>query len=117
MLRICCRTGSSGRYRVRFEESTADETMRTAVFLAWAADSPGSIRRCSASAGTGTRTRGLFWLVRAIRLDVLGPIRTYDDVYVSTQVIGYRRIAARRHSEVRSAGRPIARARSRSTGS
>ena len=25
-------------YRVRFEESTAAETMRTAVYLAWAAD-------------------------------------------------------------------------------
>ncbi len=47
--------------------------------------------------------RGLFWLVRAVRLDVLQPIRTYGNVFVTTQVAGYRRIAARRHSEIRDA--------------
>jgi medium-chain acyl-[acyl-carrier-protein] hydrolase len=87
--------------RVRFEESTARETMRTAIFLAWAAD---VAWQHSALLGFGRAwysARGLFWLVRAVRLDVYKPIRTYDAVDVSTQVLAFRRIAARRRSEVR----------------
>jgi acyl-CoA thioesterase FadM len=88
-------------FRVRFEESTASETMRTAVYLAWVAD---IAWQHSTALGFGRdwySERGLFWLVRAIRLDVLAPIHTYDGVLVSTRVVGYRRIGARRESEVR----------------
>jgi acyl-CoA thioesterase FadM len=87
-------------FRVRFEESTVDETMRSAVLLAWLAD---VAWQHSVLLGFGRdwySQRGLFWLVRAISLDILGPIRTYAGVYVSTQVVGYRRVGARRHSEV-----------------
>jgi acyl-ACP thioesterase len=90
-------------YRVRFEESTVTETMRSAVFLAWLAD---VAWQHSVLLGFGRdwySQRGLFWLVRAIQLEILAPVRTYDTVYVSTQVVGYRRIAARRHSEIRDA--------------
>ncbi|MFI5260072.1 MAG: acyl-[acyl-carrier-protein] thioesterase, partial [Candidatus Limnocylindrales bacterium] len=91
------------QYRIRFEEATATETMRTAIYLAWVAD---IAWQHSSLLGFGREwysARGLFWLVRAIRLDVLRPPCSYDVVYVSTQVIGYRRIAARRQSEVRDA--------------
>ncbi len=91
------------RYRIRFEEATATETVRTAIYPAWAAD---VAWQHSAQLGFGRdwySARGLFWLVRAIRLDVLRPACSYDDVYVSTRVTGYRRIAARRRSEVRDA--------------
>jgi acyl-CoA thioesterase FadM len=90
-------------FRVRFDESTAAETMRTAVLLAWLAD---VAWQHSVLLGFGRDwygERGLFWLVRAIQLDVLAPIRTYDTAYVSTQVVAYRRVGARRHSEVRDA--------------
>jgi acyl-CoA thioesterase FadM len=88
-------------YRVRFEESTATETVRSAIYLAWVAD---IAWQHSVLLGFGRdwySERGLFWLVRAIRLDVLAPIRTYDSVMVSTRVTGYRRVGARRESEVR----------------
>ncbi len=88
-------------YRVRFEEATASEAMRTAIYLAWAAD---VAWQHSTTLGFGRdwyTARGLFWLVRAVRLDVLKAIPTYSDVFVTTEVVGYRRIAARRHSEVR----------------
>jgi acyl-CoA thioesterase FadM len=88
-------------YRVRFEESTAAETMRTAIYLAWAADIAWQHSTLLGFGREWYSQRGLFWLVRAVRLDVLRPIATYSEVYVSTQVVGYRRIAARRHSEVR----------------
>ncbi len=88
-------------YRVRFEEATANETMRTAIYLAWTAD---IAWQHSTELGFGRQwyaDRGLFWLVRAIRLDVLRPTPTYGGVAVSTRVLGYRRVAARRESEVR----------------
>jgi len=87
-------------YRVRFEESTANETMRTAVYLAWAAD---VAWQHSTALGFGRdwyTQRGLFWLVRAVRLDILRPIETYASVFVGTRVYGYRRIAARRDCDV-----------------
>jgi acyl-ACP thioesterase len=88
-------------YRVRFEESTANETMRTSIYLAWVAD---IAWQHSTALGFGRdwyTSRGLFWLVRAVRLDVLRSIETYASVFVGTRVYGYRRIAARRHSDVR----------------
>jgi acyl-CoA thioesterase FadM len=87
-------------YRVRFEESTANETMRTAIYLAWVAD---IAWQHSTELGFGRdwySERGLFWLVRAVQLDVFRPIPTYASVLVSTRVLGYRRVAARRGSEV-----------------
>ncbi len=88
-------------YRVRFEEATLHETARTAVILAWTADVAWQHSTLGGFGRDWYSERGLFWLVRAVRLDVLRPIRTYQDVLVSTQVRGFRRIAARRHSEVR----------------
>lgn len=88
-------------YHVRFEEATANESMRTAIYLAWAAD---IAWQHSTELGFGREwyaERGLYWLVRAIQLDVLRPIPTYAGMLVSTQVLGYRRVAARRESEVR----------------
>jgi acyl-ACP thioesterase len=90
-------------YRVRFEESTVDETMRTAIHLAWVAD---IAWQHSTALGFGRdwyTQRGLFWLVRAVRVDVLRPIKTYASVFVGTRVYGYRRIAARRDCDVRDA--------------
>ncbi|MGA3029611.1 MAG: acyl-ACP thioesterase domain-containing protein [Candidatus Limnocylindrales bacterium] len=91
------------KYRIRFEEATARETMRTAIYLAWVADIAWQHSTLLGFSREWYSARGLFWLVRAIQLDILEPACSYDDVYVSTQVTGYRRIAARRHSEVRDA--------------
>ena len=74
--------------------------MRTAIHLAWAADVAWQHSTLLGFGRDWYGERGLFWLVRAVRLDVLAPIATYDQVFVTTQVAGYRRVAARRHSEV-----------------
>jgi acyl-ACP thioesterase len=87
-------------YRIRFEEATATETMRTAIYLAWAADIAWQHSTLLGFGREWYAERGLFWLVRAVRLDVLRPIQTYGEVFVSTQVTGYRRVSARRHCEV-----------------
>ena len=91
-------------YRLRFDESTANETIRSAVHLAWAAD---IAWQHSSALGFGRdwySLRGLFWLVRAVRIDVLRPIETYATATVETYVRGYRRIAARRHCDIRNGG-------------
>ena len=87
--------------RVRFEEATSSETMRTAIYLAWAADIAWQHSTLLGFGRDWYAARGIFWVVRAVRLDVLRPIRTYAEVFVTTEVSGFRRIAARRHSEVR----------------
>lgn len=89
-------------FRVRFEESTFDETVRTAIYLAWVADLAWQHSTLLGFGRDWYTERGLTWLVRAVRLDVFAAIHTYESVHVSTQVIGYRRISARRESEVRS---------------
>jgi acyl-CoA thioesterase FadM len=88
-------------YRVRFEEATGAETMRTAIYLAWAADVAWQHSTLLGFGRDWYSERGLFWLVRSVRLDILKPIRTYETAFMATQVTGYRRIAAHRHSEVR----------------
>ena len=87
-------------YRVRFEESTSAETMRTAVQLAWLADVAWQHSTCLGFGREWYTERGLFWLIRGIRLDVLRPVPTYATAMVSTRVAGYRRVAARRESEL-----------------
>jgi medium-chain acyl-[acyl-carrier-protein] hydrolase len=88
-------------FRVRFEESTVDETMRTAIHLAWVADIAWQHSTLLGFGRDWYTEHGLFWLVRAVQLDVFRPIHTYAGVLVSTRVLGYRRISARRESEVR----------------
>jgi len=87
-------------YRVRFDDATADETVRTAVCLSWMAD---CTWQHSIALGFGREEyteQGFFWLVRAIRLEVLRPIPPNAGVVVGTQVIGCRRIAGRRCNEI-----------------
>jgi len=64
-------------FRVRFEESTVDETMRTAIHLAWVADIAWQHSTLLGFGRDWYTERGLFWLVRAVQLDVFRPIHTY----------------------------------------
>ncbi len=89
-------------FRVRFEESTAGDTIRAAIYLAWTADVAWQHSTLFGFGRDWYQARGLFWLVRAVQLDVFAPSLTYDDRFVSTRVSGWRRIAVRRESEVRS---------------
>jgi acyl-CoA thioesterase FadM len=90
-------------YRVRFEEATAGDTIRTAIYLAWVADIAWQHSSLLGFGRDWYTSRGLIWLVRSVRLDVIRPLPVNSDVLVTTQVMGYRRIGAHRHSEVRDA--------------
>lgn len=98
-------------YRVRFEEVTADRTIRSALLLAYAQDCAWQHSAWLGYDRAWYDERAIFWLVRAVELDILAPVATYEDLVVSTEVVGFRRATARRVTEVRDAtGRVAARA-------
>ena len=88
-------------YRVRFDEAGPDGNLRSGGFLRFAQDLAWIH---SESAGFGREwygERGLFWLVRGVELEILDSIEFGSELVVSTQVIGFRRVIARRKSEIR----------------
>jgi acyl-ACP thioesterase len=91
-------------YRVRFDEANADGRLRPSGLLRYAQD---MAWRHSTEAGFDRAwydERGMSWLVRNVKVSLVEPI-TYGDVLsISTQVIGWRHVWARRHSEVRRVG-------------
>jgi acyl-CoA thioesterase FadM len=96
-------------YRVRFDEAGPDGNLRSGGFLRFAQDLAWIH---SESAGFGREwygERGLFWLVRGVELEILDSVEYGSEVVVSTEVIGFRRVIARRRSEIHRAGsdRPV----------
>ena len=90
--------------RVRFDEAGADGQLRTSGHLRYVQD---VAWQHSEEAGFGREwygQRSLTWLVRATELDVLRDVGYGASLVVSTEVIGFRRVWARRLSEVRRPG-------------
>lgn len=91
-------------YRVRFDEAGADGHLRSSGFLRYAQDLAWIH---SESAGFGRDwygSRGLTWLVRSVELEVVDPVVYGAELTASTEVIGFRRVWARRRSEFRQPG-------------
>jgi acyl-ACP thioesterase len=91
-------------YRVRFDEAGPDGQLRASGFLRFAQDLAWIH---SESAGFGRDwygERGLTWLVRAIELDLVANVEYGSAVDVSTEVVGFRRVWARRRSEFKPRG-------------
>ncbi|MGH2407220.1 MAG: acyl-[acyl-carrier-protein] thioesterase [Candidatus Limnocylindrales bacterium] len=99
----------STEIRVRFEECGADGEIRASTFLRYAQD---AAWLHSSSAGFGREwygQRGLAWLVRCLELEVIGSGHIGDAVTVTTEVVGLRRVWARRRGEIIDAtGAPVA---------
>lgn len=86
--------------RVRFDEAGVDGNLRSSGFLRYAQD---VAWRHSEEAGFDRRwyaERGLTWLVRSIDLDLREPVGYGSQLTVTTEVVGFRRVWARRRSEV-----------------
>ena len=99
-------------YRVRFDEAGPDGKLKSGGYLRFAQDLAWIH---SESGGFGREwysDRGLTWLVRAVEVDIIGEVTYGDELVVSTQVIGFRRVWARRLSQFHAAGseRPLAEA-------
>jgi acyl-ACP thioesterase len=86
-------------YRVRFDEAGPDGLLRTSGLMRYAQD---VAWQHSTALGFGRDwylERGLTWLVRSAELEVLAPIPMGTDIVSRTQVVGQRRVWARRRGE------------------
>lgn len=88
------------RYRVRFDEAGADERLRTSGLLRYAQDVAWIHADALGFDRAWNESRGLLWLVRAAELEVVAPIPMGTEIEVTTTVVGYRRVWARRRAEV-----------------
>lgn len=89
-------------FRVRFDECGADGFARASAYLRWAQDVAWVHSESAGFDRDWYTARGLVWLVRCLRLDLAGSVPSGRTMSVSTEVVGWRRVWARRVSEVRS---------------
>lgn len=87
-------------YRVRFDEAGPDGLVRPGVLLAYAQDCAWVHSTALGFDRTWYGSRGLAWLVRAVRLDLLAPIASGSDLSVRTEVVGFRAASARRRTAI-----------------
>ncbi len=88
-------------YRIRFDEATPHDVLRSSVYLAFAQDCAWLHSESLGFTRAWYAERGLTWLVRAVELSVERDARAYEEVAVSTEVTAMRRVWARRRSEFR----------------
>lgn len=99
-------------YRVRFDEATPDGLASTSALLGYLGDVAWRHSELLGFPRAWYRERGLAWVVRAIDLALVAPIRDGDEIRVSTRIAGFRRVICRRNSELRAAdGAPVGDAR------
>ena len=91
-------------YRVRFDEAGPDGALRASGFLRYAQDLAWVHSESAGFDRDWYRDRGLTWLVRAIQLNLLEEVPYGSDLCVSTEVVGFRRVWARRRNEFTVAG-------------
>lgn len=97
-------------YRVRFDEAGPDGHLRSSGYLRYAQDLAWIHSETAGFGRDWYRDRGLTWLVRAIELDILADTPYGTELEVSTDVVGFRRVWARRRNEFHAPGseRPVA---------
>ena len=86
-------------YRVRFDEAGPDGLLRASGLLRYAQDIAWMHSEALGFDRAWYAERQLAWLVRAAEVEVLGAIPMGVTLHVSTQVLGYRKVWARRRAE------------------
>ncbi len=89
----------SARYRVRFDEAGPDGLLRTSSVLRYAQDLAWFHSAERGFTRAWYADRGLVWLARAAEVGVERPIRVGDALTGTTQVLGARRVWARRRTD------------------
>jgi acyl-ACP thioesterase len=87
-------------YRVRFDESTPAGLVRTSTLLRYAQDAAWIHSEALGYDRAWYADRGLWWLVRSVELVVTRPIPLGSSLGVRTIVVGFRKVWARRRTEV-----------------
>lgn len=88
-------------YRARFDECGPDATLRASALLRWAQDVAWIHSERLGFGREWYADRDLAWVVRGLHLVVLEPIRMGTGAEVTTRVAGFRRVMARRRTDVR----------------
>lgn len=95
------RVGAQVPYRVRFDEAGADGRLRLSVLLRYAQDVAWIHSETLGFDRAWYAARGLAWLVRSAELELLDAIGVGESLLVRTEVTGFRKVWARRRTEVR----------------
>jgi acyl-CoA thioesterase FadM len=95
-------------YRVRFDEATPDGLVKTSALLGYLGDVAWRHSEVLGFPRAWYREQGLAWVVRAVDLTLAAPIRDGDELRVSTRIAGFRRVMARRRSELHAADGTLA---------
>jgi acyl-CoA thioester hydrolase len=91
----------SAVYRVRFDEARPDGSVRGSALLGYVQDVAWVHSEALGFTREWYAERGLGWLVRAVEVTVLGRIAHGSALEISTRIVGYRRVLARRQSPIR----------------
>jgi acyl-CoA thioesterase FadM len=89
------------RYRVRFDEADASGHLRPSGLLRYAQDLAWQHSEAAGFDREWYAQRGTFWLVRMASLRIAAPASYGDEVSATTEVSGWRRVWARRHTTFR----------------
>ncbi len=93
--------GVSVAYRVRFDECGPDSVVRSSALLRYAQDVAWVHSERMGFDRAWYAERDLAWVVRAAELAILEPVQLGQTVELSTAVIGFRKVWARRRTEGR----------------
>jgi acyl-ACP thioesterase len=93
--------GITAPYRVRFDECGPDGLARSSSLLRYALDVAWIHSDALGFSRAWYHAKGLAWVVRAAELAVLEPIPSGAALRVSTAIVGFRRVWARRRTEAR----------------
>jgi acyl-ACP thioesterase len=88
-------------YRIRFDEAGSEGTLRTSGLLRYAQDVAWQHSEALGFDRAWYAERRLTWLVRGAEIEVATGARMGSSLDVSTEVLGYRKVWARRRSEIR----------------
>jgi len=96
-------------YRVRFDEATPHGVLRGSALLGYVQDLAWRHSEALGFARAWYRENGVAWLVRGVEARILAPIGDGETVALTTRLTGYRKVMARRQTEVAGpAGEPRA---------
>ena len=87
-------------YRVRFDESTPEGRVRTSTLLRYAQDAAWVHSEALGYDRHWYTARGLWWVVRSVELRVEVPIPLGTTLHVRTRVGGFRKVWARRRTDL-----------------
>jgi acyl-CoA thioesterase FadM len=93
----------AAEYRVRFDEATPRAQLRSSVLMGFAIDVAWRHSDALGFPRDWYRERGVTWLAKAVEARILGPMADGEALTLSTRLTGFRRVMARRRTEVTAA--------------